>query len=271
MCAERGRRHGALEMRVEPAGEAGEHGRIDEHQQFCARGLYAKGFGRDVAATQRADGAAGAGIQQVHGQQRRDQHRRPDHEIDRARAQHPCVADRQRRDRGDAVIAADEFQLAEQIEQADAPGDGAERQIVAGQPHGDDAEDDGGNAADDERSRQGQPGRHAIGGGQHRGGVGAKAAERGLAERGEAAEAGEQHQPHRHQRGKADIVQQHDPERRHAGDQRDCRHHRSEDEEGPAVHHRQSPSSSTAGAASERSTSTGMIRVKTMTSLKLEA
>ena len=222
--AERRRVGGALEMRIEPAGQAGEHRRIDEHQKLGARRLHAERFAGDMPAPQRADRAAGAGIQQVHGQQCRDQHRDPDREIDRAGIEHPEIADRERRDAGDAVIAAEEFQLAEQIKQADAPGDGAERQIVAGQPHRDDAEQDGGDAADQQRERQRQPRRDAIGRGQHRRGVGAEAAKRGLAERGEAADAGQQHQPHRHQRGEADIVEQHDPERRDARDERDRRH-----------------------------------------------
>ena len=210
-------------------------------------------------------------VQEVHGQHGRDQHRDPDRVVDRAGIEHPQRADRQRRDAGNAVIAAEKFELAEEIVEPDAPGDGAERQIMAGQPHRDDAEDDGGDAADEQRERQCQPWRDAVGHAQHRGGVGAKATERRLAERGQAADAGQQHQPHRHQCGEADIVQEHDPERRHARDQRDRRHDQRKNEEGPTVGHRQSPSSSTAGAASERSTNTGMMSVKTMTSLKLEA
>ncbi len=144
---ERGRIGGALEMRIEPAGQPGQHRRIDENQQLGARRLHAKGFGGDMAAPQRSDRAAGARIQQVHAQQRRDQHRDPDRIIDRASIEHLERADRQRRNPGDAVIAAEEFELAEQIEQADAPGDGAERQIMARQPHRDDTEQDRSDAA----------------------------------------------------------------------------------------------------------------------------
>ena len=203
----------------------------------------------------------------------RDQHRDPDRVIDRAGIEHLERADRQRRNPGDAVIAAEEFELAEQIKQPDAPGDGAERQIVAGQPHRDEAEQHRGAAADQQRQRQRQPWRHAIGRRQHRRGVGAKAAKRRLAERGQAADAGQQHQAHRHQRGEPDIVEQHDPERRHARDERDHRHQQREDRDRqqPLRHRHQSFSSSTAGAASDRSTRTGRISVKTMTSLKLLA
>ena len=189
--AERRRIDGALEMRVEPARQPGQHRRIDEDQELGARRLHAEGFGGDVAAPQRADGPAGARVQQVHGQQRGDQHRDPDREIDGAGVDHPKRADRQRRDAGDAVIAAEEFELAEQIEQADAPGDGAERQVMPRQPHRDEAERDRGDPADDKRKRQRQPGRHPVGRRQHRRGIGAEAAKRRLAERGETADAGQ--------------------------------------------------------------------------------
>ena len=211
-------------------------------------------------------------VQQVHGEQRAEQDRDPDREIDRSGIDHLERADRQRRDAGDAVIAAEEFELAEQIKQAEAPGDGAERQIVTRQPHGDEAERHRGDAAHQQRERQRQPRREAISRRQYCRGVGAEAAKRRLAEGGEAADAGEQHKSHRHQRGKPDIVQQHDPERRHARDERDRRHRSREHENGqPPSHRAQSFSSSTAGAASDRNKRTGMISVKTMTSLKLLA
>jgi hypothetical protein len=100
-----------------------------------------------MSAPQRADGAAGARVQEVRGEQCANQHREPDRVIDRAGVDHLERADRQRRDAGDAVIAAEEFELAEEVEQAEPPGDGAERQIVAGQPHGDEAEQHRGDAA----------------------------------------------------------------------------------------------------------------------------
>src|SRR5437764_206272 len=41
-------------MRIEPAGKAGQHRRIDENQELGAGRLHAKGFGGDVSAPQRA-------------------------------------------------------------------------------------------------------------------------------------------------------------------------------------------------------------------------
>ena len=66
--AERRRIGGALEMRIEPAGQARENRRIDEHQQLGARRLHAERFAGNMPAPQRADRAAGAGVQKVHGQ-----------------------------------------------------------------------------------------------------------------------------------------------------------------------------------------------------------
>ena len=111
--AERGGIGGALEMRIEPAREAGQHRGIDEDDELGARRLHAKGFGGDVAAPQRADGAAGAGIQQVHGQERASEHREPDRVIDRAGVDHLERADCQRWNARNAVIAAEELELAE--------------------------------------------------------------------------------------------------------------------------------------------------------------
>ena len=59
-------------MRIKPAGQAGQHRRIDEDQQLGAWRLHTEGFGGDVAAPQRADGAAGARVQQVHGEAGRE-------------------------------------------------------------------------------------------------------------------------------------------------------------------------------------------------------
>ncbi|MEY9899289.1 hypothetical protein ABIA44_003463 [Bradyrhizobium sp. USDA 329] len=196
-----------------------------------------------MAAPQRADGTAGAGVQEVHRQQGREDHGDPDRVIDRARREHLERADRQRWDRRDAVVTTQELQLAEEIEQPEPPGERAERQIMAGEADGDQPEQNRQRSADHERQRQRQPRRQAVGRRQHRGGVGAEADEGRLSEGGQAADPGQQHEAHRDQRRKTDIVEQHDPERRHARDERDCRHESCEDEDGkPALHLGVSPS-----------------------------
>ncbi|MGY4498649.1 hypothetical protein ACVWYH_002580 [Bradyrhizobium sp. GM24.11] len=49
-AAERRRRHRALQMGVEPAGKAGEHGGVDEHQELGARRVHTERLGCDMAA-----------------------------------------------------------------------------------------------------------------------------------------------------------------------------------------------------------------------------
>jgi hypothetical protein len=177
------------------------------------------------------------GIQQVHRHDRGDQHRDPDRVVDAVGIEHAQRADLKRGNAGDAVIAPEEFELAEQIEQAKPPGERAERQIMTRQAHGHEAEHHGGKAGDDQRQRQGQPGRDAVIRRQHRGGVGAEADKGGLSERGEAADAGQQHEPHRDEGRQADIVQQHDPEWRHAGHVGNHCHDQREQKNGPALCH----------------------------------
>ena len=63
---ERGRIHEQLEVRVEPAGQAGQHRGMDEDQQLHPRGRHAERFRRHMSAPQRAHGAAGARVEQVH-------------------------------------------------------------------------------------------------------------------------------------------------------------------------------------------------------------
>ena len=82
---ERGRIHEQLEVRVEPAGQAGQHRGMDEDQKLHLRGRHAERFRRHMSAPQRAHGAAGARVEQVQRQHGRDDHGQPDDEIDRAR------------------------------------------------------------------------------------------------------------------------------------------------------------------------------------------
>ena len=180
-------------------------------------------------------------------------------------------ADPQRRDAGKSVMGAEPADVSEQIEKRDAPGDGAERQIVAGQPHGDRADQAGGDHRHGQRDRQGQPWRDAEMHGEHAGGIGAEADKGGLAERGHAADAGQQHQTDRDQAGNADVVEQRDPVVGHQpGEGRDQDRQRADDrdERPPGQLH---SASSAWGATSERHASTGMISVNTSTSLKLLA
>ena len=63
-----------------------------------------------------------------------------------------------------------------------------------------------------QREQQAEPGRDALGGGQPGSGVSGDADKRGLAERGQPADAHEQDEAERHQRVDADVIEQRDGE-----------------------------------------------------------
>ena len=133
--AERSLVHGALHVRVEPAGDARQQRRVDEHDELHARGADAEQLGGKRSATQRANGAPGARVEQVVRGNGRQQHARPDHVVDAAAVVEVPAGDVEWRDGRDAVVAMEQLELAEQEVQAQAPGDGAERQVVARQAH----------------------------------------------------------------------------------------------------------------------------------------
>ena len=267
--AEGRRVHAALHVHVEPAGEAREHGGIDEGEQAGARGIDAEARRRHRAALQSADGAAGPAVEQVHRRQRRQQHAEPDHGETHPRVEQAVAGHLQRRDAGNPVIAADQIEIGEGVVEADAPGDGAEREVVAGEAHRHRADQRGAGRRHQQPGGQAEPGREVVVFAHDRGGVGAEAEQGGLTERGHAADAGQHHQADRHDGGDAGIVQQRHPEGRHAGDPR---HQASERDagEGPELGEAGAghSSSSPFPCRRERHSSTGMMAVKTITSLK---
>ena len=127
----------------------------------------------------------------------------------------------QRRDVADAVEAVQQRQRAEQREEADAPGDRDQRQEMAGQPRGDQPEQPGDRAGQHQAGGQAGDRRRAGELGEQCRGVGGEADEARLAERGLAADPGQQHQAERDQRGQADIAEQGDVE---GGQQRGHQH-----------------------------------------------
>ena len=118
-------------MGVEPAGDAGEQRGVDEHAELDGGRLNAERRARQRIVTQRAHRAPHAAAQEIarrhHRQRDRDEH----HDEVVARAGQRVLADAQRRDAGQAVMAAEALDVGEQVVERDAPGDGAERQIVA--------------------------------------------------------------------------------------------------------------------------------------------
>ncbi len=222
-------------MRVEPAGEAGQHRGIDKHHQFGCGGVHPKGF--------RGAGAADQGM----------------------------GADPQRRNARKPVMGAEPVHISEQIEERDPPGDGTERKIVTRQPHRDRTDQEGSDHRHRQRGRQRKPRRPAEMHRERAGGIGAEADKSGLPERSHAADAGQKNQTDRDQAGNADIVEQRDPVIRHQPGERHDQDRKRTDDRNKRLLIKLHSVSSAWGARSERHASTGMIRVKTSTSLKLLA
>ncbi|MPM85705.1 hypothetical protein SDC9_132786 [bioreactor metagenome] len=107
-------------------------------------------------------------------------------------------------------MAAEEFDVAEQKIEADTPGDGAQRQVVAAHAQGNEPErqrDGGGQGhADEER----EPGRDAVHRRQPGRGVGAEADKGRLAEGSQATDPGQQHEADGDDGIEADVVEQRD-------------------------------------------------------------
>src|SRR5271163_3138165 len=100
--------------------------------------------------------------------------------------------------------------------------------------------------------------------GQVSGGIGAKADEGRLPERGQSADARQQHEAQRHQSGEPDIVHQRDlVVGQYQWREADRQHEQAEREEAPD----HSSSSSVISALRLRSSRIGMMRAKTIASL----
>ena len=99
-----------------------------------------------------------------------------------------------RRDAEQAVVLAQRVDVAEQVVQAQAPGDGGQRQVVARHAQRDPAQQQRGGDGEGQADPHREPGRDAVRQRQVGRGVGADADEGGLAERGQPGDAGQQHQ-----------------------------------------------------------------------------
>ncbi|MNI31721.1 hypothetical protein D3C73_856110 [compost metagenome] len=234
--AKRAGADGALHVRVEPARNAGQQGRPDEDHDLVGSGVHAHGFRHARAALQGADGAARTRIEQVAGGPQRQQHEYPDQVINVAAAGQGQAEDADGFNAGNAVVLAQPVDIAEQEVQRQAPRNGAQRQVVAGQAQGDRAQQVGNDGGQDQADRQRQPGRHVVLRGQERRGVGAKANKRGLAERRQAAHAGQQHQAQHDQAGQTDVIELRHPEFGRDRQQRQARQDDDEYSEQNAIH-----------------------------------
>src|SRR5262249_41620313 len=131
---ERRRIYEPLQMRKEPAREAGEHAGEHEYGQPRAERAYAQALDHGDAAAQAADGAALAAIKEVAAEQHPAAEQGRDEEIIRGGIGEREGPERDRRDTGEPAVAAERVDVAEQKEDRDAPGDGAQRQEMSAEP-----------------------------------------------------------------------------------------------------------------------------------------
>ncbi|MCY1525718.1 hypothetical protein D9M68_607070 [compost metagenome] len=159
--AERVGIHEALHVRVKPAGGAGlQRGDDEDHHARTGR-VHAHRLRHHAAALERADGAALARVQQVLRRPHRRQQEGPDQVVDAvALGQRPA----EQVDGGNvwnAGVAAQAFDGTEDEVERQAPGDGAQRQEVAGQFQRDRAQQVGDRQCQRQPGQQRQPGRGA--------------------------------------------------------------------------------------------------------------
>ena len=266
--AKRVRAHEAQEVRVEPARCAGQERRVQKHDDLEVRGVHAIALGHDAAETKCANGAPGARIEQIARRNQRNQRYDPDQVIGLAAGIERPAEHGNRGNVVQAAVLAEHLEVAENVIDGNAPGDGAYRKIVTREPQRDEPQGQGDGRGERQPREQGDPGGYAVRDREHSGGVGGHAHEGLLPEGHDADDAGEQHQPEGHQCRQADVVHQRDIELRHH-ERRNRYKNEEQRQRGARRHH--SSSSSTWRVVSERQTSTGMMMVKTMLSFSVRA
>src|SRR5690606_27854925 len=123
-----------LHVGVDPAGQAGQQGGVDEDDDLVPGRVDPEGFGHALPAFQRADGAARAGIKQIPGAPQAEQYADPDQIVDTAAFGKREPEDIQRLNACNAVVLAQKSHIPEKVVQRQTPRDGPEREIVAGEP-----------------------------------------------------------------------------------------------------------------------------------------
>src|SRR5206468_11673668 len=100
-----------------------------------------EGFRHLEPALERTYGTALARVEHVVRGPQAEQDDRPDQVVEMALVAQLEGAERKRRDAGQAGVAAEEIEVAEQKVEADSPGDGRKRQEVPFHAQGDEAEE----------------------------------------------------------------------------------------------------------------------------------
>ena len=130
----------ALQVRVQPARDAGQQRGVDEDDDLEPRAVDAERLGHVEPCLERADRAARTRVEQVAHRPQRREHDDPDQPAHSPLVLELDAGKRQRRDAGEAGVTAEEIEVAEQEEEADPPRDRRQRQEVAAHPQRDEAE-----------------------------------------------------------------------------------------------------------------------------------
>ena len=202
----------ALKVRKQPARHAGEQRGNDEDAHLVLQCVHTHGLCHLRGRLQRADGAAGARIQQVQQRKRAQKHHAP-HQDEEGPARAQVNATQAERGHAqNAVVLAQRVQVAHEVVQRQAPGNGCQRQIVARHAQRQPAHHECTDGGDGQPGKHRDPRRHPHVHREVGAGVGPDAHKRCLAEGGEPTHAGQQHQAHAHQAVKPDVVELRDPE-----------------------------------------------------------
>ena len=145
-------------MGIEPARGAGQQRGDQEDDYLGALGIDAHCFGHHDTAAQGANRPALARVEQIADGDDGEQHDEPDQVVKLVAGLQFPTEQRYGGDARYASVAAEEFDVAEQEIQADAPGNSAERQVVATHAQRDKAEEERDGGGDGQSDEQREPG-----------------------------------------------------------------------------------------------------------------
>ena len=188
---ERRRVDESLQVRVQPARDACEQRRVDEDDDLESRRVDAESLGHLELAAERPDRASRPRVEQIRRRPQRHHRDGPDQEEVEALVLELEAEQMEHRHAGEARVAAEELDIAEQEIEARAPGDRRERKIVPAHPERDEPEAQREREGQHEPRRQVRPRRPAETRREDRRRVRADADERRLPERRLPGHAGQ--------------------------------------------------------------------------------
>jgi hypothetical protein len=210
-----GRRiHEALQMCVEPTGNAREERCIDEHHDLEPRAVDAEGFRHVQLPAQRPDRPPRPRIEQVRSGPEGHDRDAPDQEVVIPLVLELESEEIESRDAGQSGVTAKELKVPHQEINAGAPGDRRQRQIVTLHPQRNEAEAQRERQRQHQANREVRPWRPAVARREDCRRIGADADERCLAERRLTRHARQENETQRDDAVEPNVVAERDPELR---------------------------------------------------------